>query len=60
MHITASEPRVPPKNYGSPYLLLGGFALMIAVGTALLLMPVANNQGEVTPFMDALFTATPP
>ena len=58
VHITASEPRVPPKNYGSPYLLLGGFALMIAVGTALLLMPVANNQGEVTPFMDALFTAT--
>ena len=58
LHITASPPRVPPKNFGSPYLLLGGFAFLIAVGTALLLLPFTNNQGGVTPFMDALFTAT--
>ena len=39
-------------------MLMGGFAFLIAVGTLLLLLPFANTSGEVTPFMDALFTAT--
>ncbi len=58
MHIAAARRRVPPKNFGSPYMLMGGFAFLIAVGTLLLLLPFANTSGEVTPFMDALFTAT--
>ena len=58
LHIAAARPRVPPKNFGSPYMLMGGFAFLIAVGTLLLLLPFANTSGEVTPFMDALFTAT--
>ena len=58
LRITADPPRVPPKNFGSPYLLMGGFLFLIALGTLLLLMPFTNNQGGITPFMDALFTAT--
>ena len=35
-----------------------GFLLMIAVGTALLMLPVATRSREVTPFLTALFTST--
>ena len=58
LHIAAARRRVPPKNFGSPYMLMGGFAFLIAVGTLLLLLPFTNTSGEGTPFMDALFTAT--
>lgn len=34
------------------------FALVIAVGTLLLMTPMASRQGVWTPFIDALFTAT--
>jgi trk system potassium uptake protein TrkH len=39
-------------------MLMGGFAVLIGVGTLLLLLPFTNTQGGMTPFMDALFTAT--
>ena len=58
LRIAAPPPRVPPKNFGSPYILMGGFSVLIVVGTLLLLLPFTNTQGEVTPFMDAFFTAT--
>ncbi|MBI2855891.1 MAG: Trk family potassium uptake protein [Chloroflexi bacterium] len=58
VRIAAPPPRVPPKNFGSPYILMGGLAALIGVGTLLLLMPFTNTQGEITPFMDAFFTAT--
>ena len=35
-----------------------GFLLMIAVGTALLMLPIAAHSREVTPFLTALFTST--
>ena len=35
-----------------------GFLLMIAVGTALLMLPVASRSREATPFLTALFTST--
>ena len=57
LHIAVAPPRVPPKKFGSPYMLMGGFALLIGVGTLLLLLPFTNTQGGMTPFMDALFTA---
>lgn len=57
LHITAAPPRVPPKNFGSPYMLMGGFAFLIGVGTLLLLLPFTNTQGGITPFSDAFFTA---
>jgi trk system potassium uptake protein TrkH len=38
--------------------LLGLFAVLITVGTILLMLPVASADGEGTRFIDALFTAT--
>ena len=58
LRIAAAPIRVPAKNFGSPYILLGGFATLIGIGTLLLLLPFTNTQGSVTPFSDALFTAT--
>ncbi|MHA6800433.1 TrkH family potassium uptake protein [Bounagaea algeriensis] len=40
-----------------PVLVVVGFALMIAVGTAVLMLPMATETGEVD-FVTALFTAT--
>ena len=57
-HIQAPAIRVPPKNYGSPYILFGGFGGLIIIGTLILLLPITNNTGTVTPFLDAFFTAT--
>ena len=55
---SGNRPRVASRNLGSPYVLMGGFALLIAIGTILLLLPQSNQQGNLTPFLDALFTAT--
>lgn len=35
-----------------------GFLLIIAVGTILLMLPISSKNGEVTGFLNALFTAT--
>ncbi len=43
---------------GALIVLAGGFALLISIGTLLLLLPVASVQGGFTPFRVALFTAT--
>lgn len=34
------------------------FAVLISVGTLLLMLPIATNDGSATPVLDALFTAT--
>jgi len=34
------------------------FALIILIGTLLLMLPIANKSGEFIPFLNALFTAT--
>lgn len=39
-------------------LLVGSFGALIAVGTGLLLLPVATPEGRPMGFLDALFTAT--
>jgi trk system potassium uptake protein len=51
----------PPRRRRSlpPALVLAlGFALMIAVGTVVLMLPVSSAAGQWTPLLDALFTAT--
>lgn len=52
----------PPPRRGRalpPALVLAlGFALMIAIGTVVLMLPVSSAAGQWTPFIDALFTAT--
>ena len=43
---------------GALIVLTGGFALLISIGTMLLLLPVASVESGFTPFRVALFTAT--
>ena len=47
--------RRPPPPALSLLLL---FLVLISVGTGLLMLPIATNDGEATRFVDALFTAT--
>ena len=56
---TLSVPLRAPRPHllNSPFTLLAGLTLLIAVGTVLLLFPFANTKGEWTPFMVSLFTA---
>ena len=39
-------------------MIVGSFLLLIMAGTLLLTLPVMNREGVVTPFVNALFTAT--
>ncbi|MDP2172608.1 MAG: TrkH family potassium uptake protein [Candidatus Cloacimonadaceae bacterium] len=41
-----------------PVTLMLSFALVISIGTMLLMLPAANVHNQVTPLADALFTAT--
>lgn len=41
-----------------PVTLMLSFALMIGIGTLLLMLPAASVNKQVTPLIDALFTAT--
>lgn len=41
-----------------PQILVLGFASIILLGSLLLMLPVANTNGETLPFIDAFFTAT--
>ncbi len=47
--------RKPPSP--APSLLIA-FAVLIAIGTVLLMLPFATQSGQATSFVDALFTAT--
>lgn len=51
-------PRVLERFQHPAQVVVGGFAAAVAVGTALLSLPVATASGESARFMDALFTAT--
>jgi trk system potassium uptake protein len=47
------------KHYlDPPKVLVIGFATIILIGTMLLMLPIATNDGKGLPFLDALFTAT--
>ena len=58
--VVVTEPvrRVPARALASPLLLIYAFAGLIAVGTLLLMLPFTQHSGQITPFMEALFTAT--
>ena len=47
---------VRPPSPALSLLLL--FVVLIAVGTGLLMLPIAANDGTATRFIDALFTAS--
>ncbi|PYY30857.1 TrkH family potassium uptake protein [Paenibacillus illinoisensis] len=46
------------KFLSPPLILVGGFLLIISIGTILLMLPISNRSGEHLAFIDALFTAT--
>lgn len=45
-------------NLSSYQILVGGFLLLILVGTLLLMLPAASVSGESLSFLDAFFTAS--
>ena len=46
------------RRLSTPHFIAIGFASVILTGTLLLMLPFASQSGTITPFMDALFTAT--
>ncbi len=56
--ITIRRPIVRQPRRPGVLLLIVGFVVLIVVGTALLMLPVASESREGAPFLRALFTAT--
>lgn len=50
------RPRLPVSSL--PYILLAGFGIAIAIGTLLLMLPIATESRSWTPPITALFVAT--
>lgn len=46
------------RKLSSSQIILFGFAVVILIGTLLLMLPFATNSGQSTSFWDALFTST--
>lgn len=46
------------KNLSGMQLIATGFFLLILLGALLLMLPISSRDGNATPFMTALFTAT--
>jgi trk system potassium uptake protein len=46
------------KGFHPTQIVAGAFTAIILLGTFLLSLPIATNSGKMTPFLDALFTAT--
>ena len=49
---------LPKKKLTSFQIIILGFLGVILLGTILLMLPLSNKDGCVTPFLDALFTST--
>ena len=58
VRLTITSRRVQSRALASPLILIYAFVGLIALGTLLLLLPFARHGGGLTPFVDALFTAT--
>ncbi len=52
-----APPRHPRRLFTSPYILLFGFVLLIAVGGGLLALPLANDESGFTSPVTSFFTA---
>ncbi|MCD6358529.1 MAG: Trk family potassium uptake protein, partial [Dehalococcoidia bacterium] len=53
-----SELSTPKEGRLSPMILVYGFAGLIAIGSVLLMLPMASRTGQATLSVDAVFTAT--
>ena len=58
VRVTVTARRVQSRALASPLILIYAFGGLITFGTLLLLLPFAHQGGGITPFVDALFTAT--
>lgn len=58
VHVAVATRRVQSRALSSPLILIYVFLALVAIGTALLMPPMANTGEGFTPFVDALFTAT--
>lgn len=58
VRVTVGQRRVQSRTGTSPLIIIYIFAVLVAIGTALLLLPFTHHGGGFTPFMVALFTAT--
>jgi trk system potassium uptake protein TrkH len=58
VRLTVGQRRVQSRAGTSPLIIIYIFAVLVAIGTALLLLPFTHHGGGFTPFMVALFTAT--
>lgn len=45
-------------NISTTHIILLSFLILILIGALLLSLPISSSDGEVKPFLDALFTAT--
>ncbi len=45
-------------HFSTTHIILFSFLFAILLGTVLLMLPISSANGTVTPFIDALFTAT--
>lgn len=52
------EQEIPKSRFSTTQIIAIGFIILIAVGTVLLSMPFVTVDGQATPVIDALFTAT--
>lgn len=52
------RPRIGRLALSPSQTIIVGFMMIILVGTALLILPVASESGQPTPLLTALFTAT--
>lgn len=46
------------EKLGPSQILVVGFLGVICIATMLLMLPISSQSGEITPFIDALFTST--
>ena len=46
------------NQFSSARIILLGFIIMIFLGASILTLPISSRNGDFTPFIDALFTAT--
>lgn len=50
--------RIKKREFSTTQMIAFGFLFTIIIGTILLCLPFSSSKGIVTPFIDALFTAT--
>ena len=58
VHVPILPVQKPKIRKFSPMLLVYGFAIVIALGTLLLALPISSKSGDFTSFVNALFTST--